>query len=104
MRNKNTLGKTRLPLLPTSIMPSLAKVRKKKKKTTQNDHQKKEKIEPYTKIRIEQKALSGLQNCVQIYIHKRHDRFFPELFSVYQQMSCRHFQQLKLYMIHVIEL
>ena len=75
MRNKNTLGKTRLPLLPTSNMPSLAEVRKKK--TTHNDHQKKEKIEPYPKIRIEQKALSGLQNCVQIYIHKRHDRFFP---------------------------
>ena len=67
MRNKNALGKTRLPLLPTSIMPSLAKVRKKKK--TQNDHQKKEKIEPYTKIRIEQKALSSLQNYVQIQLH-----------------------------------
>ena len=44
MRNKNT-GKTRLPLLPTSNMPSLAKVRKKKK-ATPNDDQKKEKIEP----------------------------------------------------------
>ena len=33
MRNKNTLGKTRLPLLPTGNMPSLAKVRKKKQRT-----------------------------------------------------------------------
>ena len=82
-------------------MPSLAKVRKK---TTHNDHQNKEKIEPYTKIRIEQKALSSLQNCVQIYIQKRQDRSFRELFSVYWQMSCKHLHQLKLYMIHVIEL
>ena len=50
---------------------------------------KKEKIEP-SKIRIEQKALSSLQNYVQIYIHNRYDRSFRELLSVYRQMSCKH--------------
>ena len=39
----------------------------------------------WTFIWIEQKALSGLQNCVHIYIHKRHDRSLRELFLVYQQ-------------------
>ena len=68
-------------------MPSLAKVRKM---TTHNDHQKKEKIEPSTKIRIEQKAMLSLHNCVHIYIHNRHDRSFQELLSVYRQMSCKH--------------
>ena len=51
----------------------------------------------WTFIWIEQKALPGLQNCLHIYIHKRHDRSFRELFSVYQQMSCKHLHQFRLY-------
>ena len=42
------------------------------------------------KIRIVQKAMLSLHNCVHIYIHNRHDRSFQELLSVYRQMSCKH--------------
>ena len=53
-----------LPLLPTT-----KEYAESCQNTTHNDHPKKEKIEPYTKIRIEQKALSSLQNYVQIQLH-----------------------------------
>ena len=69
-----------LSLLPTSNMPRLAKL-----------------------IKIEQKALSSLQNYFQIYIHNRYDRSFGELFSVYRQMFCKQLHQFRLYMIPVIE-
>ena len=58
----------------------------------------------WTFIWIEQKALSGLQNCVHIYIHKRYDRSFRELLSVYQQTVLQTFAPIQaIYMIYVIE-
>ena len=49
----------------------------------------------WTFIWIEQKALSSLQNCVHIYIHKRYDRSFRELLSVYQQTVLQTFAPIQ---------
>ena len=77
MRNQTRSAKTR-PLL-TTYQQYAESCQIKKKTTTHNDHQKKEKVEPQTKIRIEQKAPSSLQKGVQIYIHNRYDRSFLAL-------------------------
>ena len=92
MRKQTRSAKT-LPPLSTGNVPAESCQNK-----TNNDHQRTNRSN-LRKTRIERKALSSLQNCVRIYIHKCYYRSYRELLSVYTD----HCLAFRLYMILVIE-